>query len=419
MALDPGPVKAGQALTARLLGSLGRLLASAVLRPEAPLEFEPGGGPTLRLAKGRPIVARLTAAGPTAGAYSWAEAYASGPATWQALVGGRSGVGTAFEANLASDLPVGASGGAVVELLPGFGGQDWRFQFLRYGSGLPSCPFPSTLNVCVTPSCCCPMSDTLNFTFTVGATTIATAAATASITEAFDGTNYTQSVTSACVSIPTTLPVGTVVNWTAVGAIVGTLSGSLTVACGPTGAGVLWYWVDTLPDTIHVTDPDGNAVPLTRGGAVGTTAGRTWSGSWTYTRTDTLGVAHSVTVGYSWSSEFVAGAPCGALTIDGTPLYLVTKQNYCTRNYDGTNPPIGTYLGLPDWVAPGGPSKSCFPLAMAYTAWPDDLAKGGFGGHFDKQSTCWCNNTLVNKRTLFSGATYQVFPCGSTWTVTL
>lgn len=146
---DPGPIRRGQRLAARWLDGLRRLILRAgKLAAEAPLELLTlDGRRWLRWARPRPILARLTSVNSTARSYSWAEVEEITPGVYRALEGGRTGSGNAWEANLAIDLPVGPSGGAVAELRSRHVANEYRFQWHRYGSkpthgGGSGCPGP-------------------------------------------------------------------------------------------------------------------------------------------------------------------------------------------------------------------------------------------------------------------------------------
>jgi hypothetical protein len=106
------------------------------LRVAAPLSLQHGcAGPSIGLPgglEGGSFFAQLMSVSGVA--YGWREVYLGTDHAWHPKSEGRTGTPTvlpAYEFNFATDVPTGAGTGAVVELLPGANGKDFRFVFNR------------------------------------------------------------------------------------------------------------------------------------------------------------------------------------------------------------------------------------------------------------------------------------------------
>jgi hypothetical protein len=282
------------------------------------------------------------------------------------------------------------------------------------GGGGSPCASPPSFCIGVSLGSCWSMSDAVTVTFSQSGSTLGTCTLHPAVTVDGPPAYTVRSVPDSCCITSNVTP-GSVVDWTAVGSLIGTRSGSFAATtCGTNSAAIAWVWVDTLPDTLHVTDPDGNAVPITRGGPAGPSiGGRTWSGSWTYTRTDSLGIVQTFTVSYVWSG-------C-VLKIDSTTVTDVPEQNYCNYNWDGVNPPSATFLGLPAWPSPPAPSVSLDPLSIYYTPWFDILSKSGVGTLIQKVRpfSGACGSDLFSKIQFVGEGVWTKFTPGVPWILTL
>lgn len=430
MSDDPGRIKPGDGITAKYLDMLRRwILAGTKLAVEAPLSMIAiAGWKSIRTSFVKPFYARLLGVNSLTRAYSWTEVYNAGAANWVTLAGGRSGVNNAFESNLAIDIPVGSNGGAVVELMPGYGGADWRFQWQRIGGPTPTpCSRAQSVLICVSVACCWNLSPlTITITNPATSTTVGTCTTTSSLIDCYNGSGATQG----CSIDLSNVGKGVTLQWSFTDPTFGTFSGTFITNCGPSYISVVLWNTDLLPDTLTLTDPDGNAISITRQGPIGTAGGGIWQGSQGYTRLDGCGAAHGFTLLYTWRS---CGLNAVLTTFDGfTPppnpwyayqinLGCFTSSNYEAQSYFGD---FAVFNALPDWTAPTD-SISLVPPHIDYTQWfnqviyighPTIIKKGGcgFSGSFGQPSSSAFFNPII---TLHCG-TWQMFPCTSKWTLT-
>lgn len=410
---DPGPIRRGQRLTARWLDGLRQLILRAGrVSAEAPLELLTlDGRRWLRWARARPILARLLLVNPATRAYSWAEVQQTGGATYATLAGGRSGTANAFEANLSVNLPIGTNGGSVVELRPGYNGEDYRFQWHRRGGdSVVHCGSLPTIILGASFGCC--PNSAATFTVSYNGSTLATCTGSA-----LPGGGI------GC-SVQVDLPPGTIVDWSISASPWPAKSGKLTIpACGSSvGAGYNYLLQDLVTGGVTCTDPDGNAISMTR------TATDTWTGSQVYDRTDTKAGHHLFTVNYTFtpcrldmSSTFGVFTGPITMSLSKTPLWNIIPW---TAGYtEGA--------ALPDWTAPTDDVSTCDPLLMAFSSWWNKyVVGGGFGGRptlFKRAGTCGGMPAIdgsiwfpyFNVYIALTGGQWHPFTCNSTWTVTL
>lgn len=172
--------------------------------------------------------------------------------------------------------------------------------------GAPTCG--ATFTLCLTSGCCTPPA---------GATVTLKNSAGATI-----GTGTTASPFSPCASsagscgasIAYTATAGDTITWSFTCAY-GSFSGTFTASCTNTSREFAVWSYASLPATLTLTDPIGNAITLTRASA------NSWTGSRVYSYTDLGGKPKTNTLRYLWGNA--PQASCGNCSFTSYPTATV------------------------------------------------------------------------------------------------
>lgn len=279
----------------------------------------------------------------------------------------------------------------------------------------PPCLEPMKLSLTVALQACCAIADDVDVEFFLGTTSLGTCTISPSITQEFDSVSksFILHYFPATCEIDVDLALDETVTWTAVGALIGSHSGTLITACGTVAAAINWYWVDWLPSALYVNDPDGNAVPLSETGP----DTRIWKGSWTYTRDVLYGADKTFTIDYTWQSCKLTAIIRGEGA--GTTFNINPYLNVCGHSWEGeVGGPVSDFDNLPYYVPPPDPSITCDPLVAVYQSWSDMIGSSFRPGVLKKWG-CTCNSPLFGVRFDILGNQWKMFNCGGAWTVTL